>query len=197
MLCVKCQKPVVVQYKTGGFCADCFTQSIEKRVRQGLWAQDWAKPDDRILLIHDKSTEAFVTERVVRQILGAMPVALDVKDATLQDAPALAAGYDKVVIPCDLDDELRGRFASLLAGGSERSTSHLPDSFVRPLVGVQDWEVREYAKLHGLPLTDSKQEDAAGALIASMEARVPGSKFALLKSLHEWENAVKITEKEE
>lgn len=186
MVCIKCGAPSVVQYKTGSLCAACFVQSVEKRVRQGLWAQSWVKPGDRLVLVHDGSTEAFVTERLVRGILGSMPVQLEVRRGDIGIVPVILSEFDRVVLPWDLDDEVRSRFSALLYG--TRAESLPEDSVVKVLLGVQDWEVREYALLVGLPVTEPRALDRVDSFLARMEERVPGTKFALLKGLERWDS---------
>ncbi len=185
MNCVKCTAPVTVSYKTGGFCDGCFVESFEKRVRQSLWSQQWVRPGDRVLLINDGSIEGQVSERLLRQILGSMPVTVDVRAEE-----ADSTQYQRIIIPTDLDDEVQLRLAGVLHG-----TEAVTEDVVKFLVGVQDWEVKEYARVKGIssPL-EAKTATSPGSisqpareLIHQMEARIPGSKFALLRALDEWD----------
>ena len=178
MNCVKCTAPVTVSYKTGGFCDGCFVESFEKRVRQSIWSQQWVRPGDRVLLINDGSVEGQVSERLLRQILGSMPVTVDVRAEGTDSAQ-----YQRIIVPTDLDDEVQMRFAGVLNGTEERMAD-----VVKLLVGVQDWEVKEYAKIKGiLGVHGPSGTSDTIPLITKMEARIPGSKFALLRALDEWD----------
>ena len=179
MQCIKCSKPAKIDMKHlgGSLCPNCFAEVIEKRVRKSLREHDWIKPSDKIVLIDDGTLKSKVSICLLESIFKNQPFKIDFKKGTIQSAPELSKGYDKVIIPWNMDDTVEQFLDALL-----NNKKVLKTRCIKLLINVSDEEITLFAKIKKIK-GKKRAKTRLGKMIDELEKRYPGSKFGLLKAI--------------
>ncbi|MBW2973116.1 hypothetical protein KY346_01850 [Candidatus Woesearchaeota archaeon] len=179
MKCIKCNKIASIDLKHlgGSLCSNCFAEVIEKRVRKSLRQHDWLKPKDKVLVIDDNSLKSKVSIYLLKSIFKGKPFNLSFKKGSVKSAEKLSKGYDKVIIPWNLDDEAEQHLDALFNNKKIKKTR-----FIKLLLNVSDEEIDYFARIKKIR-GRKKAKTELGKKLDALEKRYPCSKFGLQKSL--------------
>ena len=179
MKCIKCSKTASIDMKHlgGSLCSKCFAEVIEKRVRKSLRQHDWLKPKDKVLVIDDNSLKSKASIYLLKSIFKGQPFNLSFKKGSIKSADKLAKGYDKAIIPWNMDDEVEQHLDALFNNKKIKKTR-----FIKLLSNVSDEEIDYFARINKIK-GRKKAKTGLGKKIDALENRYPGSKFGLQKSL--------------
>jgi hypothetical protein len=179
MKCIKCSGTAKIELKHlgGALCPACFAEVIEKRVRKSLRDNKWLKPEDRIIYIDDGTLQSKVGFYLIKTIFKNQPFDIDFKKGEILSAAKLSKGYDKVLVPWNMDDEIE-QFLDCLFNAKKVPRAR----YIKLLINVSDEEIALFAKIkktNARPKAKSK----LGRMLDDLEKRYPGSKFGLLRSI--------------
>lgn len=158
-------------------CPSCFAEVIEKRVRKSLRDNNWLKPEDKILYIDDGTMQSGVGIFFINAIFKNKPFNFSFKKGTTKSAARLSKGYDKVLIPWSMDDEVEQYLDALFNAKKVPKTNH-----IKLLINVSDEEIALFAKIKKIK-GKQKAKTVLGKMLDNLEKRYPGSKFGLLRSV--------------
>ncbi|MBW3001656.1 hypothetical protein KY338_00680 [Candidatus Woesearchaeota archaeon] len=179
MACIKCSRTAKIDLKHlgGSLCPSCFAEVIEKRVRKSLRDNKWLKPADKILYIDDGTLQSKVGIYLIKAIFQNQPFNIDFKKGTIKSADKLSKGYNKVLIPWNLDDEIEQYLDALFNAKKVPKTKH-----IKLLINISHEEISYFAKIKKIK-GRQKTKSKLGKMLDSLEKRYPGSKFGLLRSI--------------
>jgi len=179
MKCIKCSKTAKIGLKHlgGSMCPSCFAEVIEKRVRKSLRDNKWLKPADKAVYIDDGTLQAKTGIYLIHTIFKNQPFNFSFKKGAIKSAARLSKGYDKVLVPWSMDDEVEQYLDALFNAKKVPKTRH-----IKLLINVSDEEIALFAeikKIKGRP----KKKSSLGKALDALEKRYPGSKFGLLRAI--------------
>ena len=179
MKCIKCSKKVNISIKHlgGDLCSNCFAEVIEKRVRKSLREHDWLKPDDDIIIIDNSTLKAKVVVYLLKSIFKGQPFRFNIKKAEISSAEKIAKARNKVIIPWNLDDEIKQYLDALFNNKKIKKTE-----LIKPLLNISDEEIGYFAKIKKIKGRKTPKT-RLGKMLDNLEKRYPGSKFGLLRSI--------------
>lgn len=173
-MCIKCGNNAVVSMKhLGSFCSACFISIIEKRIRKDLNVNKVFTPHESVLVIDNGSLKARLSIYFLNSISKDIPLKIDIKKAKPNK------GYDKIVTPNNLDDDIACFLESLFTAGRpvpKNKEIHL-------LRTVSNEELLIAARL--LKIKQGIKKSKLNRVLDAMESRYPGSKFGLFNSIVE------------
>ncbi|MBD3303575.1 hypothetical protein GF343_00355 [Candidatus Woesearchaeota archaeon] len=179
MKCIKCSKTAKIGLKHlgGSLCPSCFAEVIEKRVRKSLRDNKWLKPADRIIYIDDGTLQSKAGIHLINAIFKNQPFNICFKKGLIKSAARLSKGYDKVLIPWNMDDEVVQFLDALFNAKKVPKKRH-----IKFLINISDEEIAFFAKIKKIKGTQ-KAKTRLGKMLDDLEKRYPGSKFGLLRSI--------------
>lgn len=171
MKCIKCSKSASISLKhLGCLCNKCFVRTIEKRIRKDLTAHRAFSPNDKVLLLSDSSLKAELCRYFLASISKDIPLQISIKKTKPK------AGYDKIVVPLNLDYVIESFLECLFTKKNYR-----PRKEVLLLRSVSDEEIMVLKKV--LKLKGGIEKSKLGKKLDSLENKYPGSKFGLFRNL--------------
>lgn len=174
MMCIKCNTKAVVSLKhLGSFCSKCFLSTIEKRIRKDLNINKVFAPHESVLVVNNSSLKAKLTVYFLNSISKSIPLKIDIKTAQPKKK------YDKIITPCNLDDDISLFFESLARTGEPIAQT----KEVHLLRTISNEEILITAKL--LKIKGPFKKSKLSGILDKLESRYPGSKFGLFNSIKE------------
>ncbi|MFH1849717.1 MAG: hypothetical protein ABH879_06025 [archaeon] len=162
----RCGKRAATNFShLGSLCKRCFSAIIEKRVRREL-RNAGIRPGQRVLVM------GRVAGFFARKIL-TMPLDISV----VRRDGRIPKGYDAVIVPWTLDDEVERFLQDVFSGRQPRAGN----GHVKLFRTVTRDELSEFCMLNRLRYSCKKNR--LGRLLDRFSAKYPETKFSLLKSI--------------
>ena len=174
MKCIKCWKTAVFE----GLCQSHFSEMAENRAKQAIREIGWLNPNEKILVVNDGAAAGVAAEYLLKKVIGGLPVKITVKKKI--SAAASAKGFDRfdrVIMPYSIDDKIE-MFLRQMFEGKKLKKSKKELWLVEHLT---DNEIEQLLKLKKLKFKQKKKSEL-GLLLASLEQRLPRTRFALARA---------------
>ena len=171
MKCIKCRKNAVFE----GLCQGHFSELAENRAKQAIREIGWLNPNEKILVVNDRTAAGVASEYLLKKVIGGLPVKITVKNKI--GAAESAKHFDRIVMPYSIDDKiemfLRQMFEAKKLKKSKKElwlVEHLTDD-----------EIEQLLKLKKLKFKQKKKSEL-GLLLSKLEQRLPRTRFALARA---------------
>jgi hypothetical protein len=157
MQCYKCGRGAGLILTTIAYCGRCYAEIIEKRVRKKIRGSGLGKM--KVLMVKDRLCRHFIDKVFGKS--GKRIVASGKADA--------------VVVPCFLEDEIDDFMIKIAGNMGLRENRKI----IKLFDTISYYEMRQYCKLRGIKFKAKKTS------LDGIEARYPGTKHAMMKSIKE------------
>ncbi|MBR9677199.1 hypothetical protein GOV04_03590 [Candidatus Woesearchaeota archaeon] len=170
MKCKKCNRHTTVKLSHATFCTSCFNKIIESRTRKTIRLNKLINKRKNIVY-YDDSKKA--------------KVLLYILEKTFKNQPFIFKKTNKltkgVLLAWSTDDENKYFLEQLTTKNKYKLLGH--NHYKKPLLNITDQELLAYAKIKNITAKKTKKESTAQEkFLDFVEAKHPGSKFALLNS---------------
>lgn len=175
--CKKCNKQGTIYFKhLGNLCNNCFTNTIEKRIRKNIRINKIFKNKDKILVFDDLSND------VLKGIIKDSPKELFLKKIkNIQQINKLQPyikknKINKIAISACLDDIVIKFLESFILNKKNKKTK-----FIDLFENLTSEELEKFSKIKRLNYLKIKKNKSIENFLNKIDHKYPGSKFNLLK----------------
>lgn len=172
MKCYKCSGIGSNKSDDKVFCNNCFCEIVERRVRKEIRMNQLFQKNDKVQILDDGTEKSALNKYLLKNIIKDPTIKIDV-------GKTVKKGYDKIVLPWSLDDEindyLKNRFEKKIKSVSSKN-------MIKPLVNITRDEAITFARIKKLKYKESEMTDLQ-KMIDTFDKRYPGTKFGILKTI--------------